>query len=45
MLLRGRADVLESIAVGRIDPDGGESLAGDDGNVREDGGGIFALAR
>jgi len=45
MLLSGRADVLESVAVGRVDPDGRESFAGDDGNVREDGRGVFALAR
>jgi len=45
VLLGGRADVLESAAVGRVDSDGGESLAGNGGNVRGDGRGVFALAR
>ena len=44
VLLGGRANVLESVAVGRVDADGGESFAGDEGNVGEDGGGVFALA-
>lgn len=44
VLFGGRADVLESVTVGRVDPDGGESFTRDDGNVREDSRRVFALA-